>query len=109
MYAELGYPVKATFGQDLLGSGAMTKVIGEALEQLKFGVDLVEMFGPANLIRVFQQVFRVDEYVSANAITYCNCRPTGDHVLALEPLKAVQQSQQTLLQHVVGVAIVYRH
>lgn len=69
----------------------MTKVIGEALEQFEFGVDLVKVFGPTDLVRVLKQVFRFDEDVGAHAITYSDFRLTSNDVLILKSLEAVQQ------------------
>lgn len=86
----------------------MAKIIGEALEQFKFSVDLVEVLGSADLVRVSQQVFRIDEDIGAHAITYGDFRPAGDDVLVLEPFEAVQQGKQSFLQDIVGVAVIDR-
>lgn len=86
----------------------MAKVIGEALEQFELGVDLVEVFRPTDLVRVFQQVFRVDEDVGAHAITYGDFRLSSDDVLVLESLEAVQQGQQSFLEDVLAVTIINR-
>lgn len=68
----------------------MAEIIGEALEQLELGVDLVEVLGTADLLRVLEEIFRIDENVRAHAITYGHFRPPGDDVFVLELLETLQ-------------------